>query len=234
LAGSLSMARSLPDRVDRVLRGLGGLAALAALVAALVGIARGRRGPRVESAGGPGVGEPAALAAATAGFLGASAILWRPLPIAAGVRPRALAAATGAAAMLGGLGLYLAGMAALGPAYDVSSTSGARVHEGQRLVTSGPYAVVRHPMYLGLAIAAVGGLLLYRTWTSLVYVAALPVVVVRARREDEVLAGAFGPAWATYRDGVPAWIPRPTRFRRPEPGWRCDPRYAGGPLAPRR
>jgi len=205
------MARSSLDWVERALRSLGALAALAALVAALVGIASGRRGPRAESAGGPDVGEPASLAAATAGFLGASAILWRPLPIAVGVRARALAAGTGAAAMLGGLGLYLAGMAALGPAYDVSSTLGARLHEGQRLVTSGPYAVVRHPMYLGLAIAAVGGLLLYRTWTSLVYVAALPVLVVRARREDETMADAFGPAWAAYRAGVPAWIPRPTR-----------------------
>lgn len=203
------MARSLLDWVERVLRGLGGLAALAALGAALVGIARGRRGPRVEWAGGPDVGEPASLAAATAGFLGASAILWRPLPIAAGVRARVLAAATGAAALLGGLGLYLTGMAALGPAYDVSSTFGARLHEGQRLVTSGPYAVVRHPMYLGLAVAAVGGLLLYRTWTCLAYVAALPVLVVRARREDEALAEDFGHAWVTYRDGVRSWIPGP-------------------------
>lgn len=152
-----------------------------------------------------------ALAAATAGFLGASAILWRPLPVAPGVGGRALAAGTGATALLAGLGLYLAGMAALGPAYDVSSTFGARLHEGQRLITAGPYAVVRHPMYVGLAIAAVGALLLYRTRTTLAYVAALPVLAVRARREDVALADAFGPDWVTYRDRVPAWIPRPSR-----------------------
>ncbi|MFZ5854425.1 MAG: methyltransferase family protein [Chloroflexota bacterium] len=152
--------------------------------------------------------ETVALIAATAGFVGLSATLWRPLPIALGVPARALAAGAEAASMLGGLGLYLAGMAALGPAYDVSSEFGARVHEGQRLVTSGPYAVVRHPMYLGLAITAVSGLLLYRTWTTLADVAALPVLVVRARREDEVLAEAFGHDWATYRDRVSEWIPR--------------------------
>lgn len=105
-------------------------------------------------------------------------------------------------------------MAALGPAYDVSSTFGARLHEGQRLVTSGPYAVVRHPMSLGLAIAAVGGLLLYRSWTTLAYVAALPVLVVRARREDEVLADAFGLDWVAHRDRVPAWIPGPRSISR--------------------
>lgn len=178
----------------------------------------GAGAPRVGSAGEPPTGEAVALTAATAGFLAASASLWRPLPIGLGVPARSLAAATGTASLLGGLGLYLTGMAALGPGYDVSSTFGARLHEGQRLVTSGPYAVVRHPMYLGLAIAAVGGLLLYRTWTSLLYVAALPVLVVRARREDEALANAFGPAWATYRAKVPGWLPahRPGEGGRPQ------------------
>jgi len=180
-----------------------------ALVAALGGIARARRRSSHRSVGQSSVGEPAGLSAATAGFVAASAILWRAIPISLDVPTRILAAAMGAAALLGGLGLYLAGMAALGPAYDVSSTFGARLHEGQRLVTSGPYTVVRHPMYLGLTIAALGGLLLYRPWTALVYVAALPVLVARARREDKVLAEAFGPNWVAYRDRVPSWIPGP-------------------------
>lgn len=149
-----------------------------------------------------------ALAAATAGFLAASAILWRPVPIALGFPGRAFVAATGATALLGGLGLYLAGMAALGPAYDVSSTFGAQLHQDQRLVTSGPYAVVRHPMYLGLAIAAVGALLLYRSWTTLAYVVATPVLAARAKREDEVLAAEFGAEWEAYQERVRGWIPR--------------------------
>lgn len=188
------------------------MAALTALSAALTGITRGRRRPRVGSLGqANAVSRPVPLAAATAGFLGVSAVLWRPLPIPLGLRAQALAAGTGATAPLAGVGLYLAGMAALGPAYNVSSTFGASLFEGQRLVTSGPYAIVRHPMYLGLAIAAVGASLLYRTGTTLAYVVALPVLVARARREDEALAAAFGPEWAAYRDRVPAWIPRPSR-----------------------
>lgn len=176
------------------------------MLAALAGIARGQRRPGAASSGPPQRGQPIPLVEATAGFVAASAILWRPLPIGLGVPARALAAAAGATALLGGLGLYLVAMAALGPAYDVSATSRARVHEGQRLVTSGPYAIVRHPMYVGLAVAAVGALLLYRTWTALAYVTALPILVVRARREDEVLANAFGPDWEVYRGRVPAWI----------------------------
>ncbi|MDA8202271.1 MAG: isoprenylcysteine carboxylmethyltransferase family protein [Chloroflexi bacterium] len=154
------------------------------------------------------MGGPVPLAAATAGFLGASALLWRDLPIAPGPRARVFAAGAGATALLAGLGLYLAGMSALGPAYDVSSTFGARLHQGQRLVTSGPFAVVRHPMYAGLAVAAVGGLLLYRTWATLAFVVSLRVVAVRARREEATLADEFGAEWKAYRERVPRWLPR--------------------------
>ena len=110
--------------------------------------------------------------------------------------------------MVTGLAVYLRAMAVLGPAYNVSSTLGARLYRGQRLVTSGPYSVVRHPMYVGLMIAAVGAALLYRTWATLAFVAFLPVLLFRARREEAALAGGFAEAWVEYCDRVPAWIPR--------------------------
>lgn len=207
-------APSWLDTAERTLRRLGGIVAFVALVAALARIARGLRQSGVDrgAAGGPAIG-PARLVASTAGFLGASAILWRGLPVALAPRVRARAVGAGGTALLCGLGLYLAGMAALGPAYNVSSTFRARLYRGQRLVTSGPYAIVRHPMYVGLAIAALGALLLYQTWTTLAFVTALPVLVVRAKREDEVLADRFGAEWEAYRDRVPAWIPRLVRGR---------------------
>jgi protein-S-isoprenylcysteine O-methyltransferase Ste14 len=62
-------------------------------------------------------------------------------------------------------------------------------------------------MYVGLALAAIGALLLYRTWTTLAFVAMLPVLVARARREEESLAERFGARWDSYRRRVPAWIP---------------------------
>jgi len=203
-------ARSSLEAIEPALRRLGGMAGLVALGAALAGIGRGLRRAGARQTGGPGVAVgPLSLTAMTAGFLAASAILWHGLPIALGPGARALAAGAGGTALFSGLGLYLSGMAALGPAYNVSSTFGARLYQDQRLVTSGPYAIVRHPMYAGLMIAAVGALVLYRTWTTLAYVAGLPVLIARARREDEVLADRFGAEWEAYRDRVPAWIPRP-------------------------
>lgn len=203
------MVSSSLDAVERALRRLGGLAALLSLVTALSGIVRGRR----RSVASPTVRLPLALrpgllVGETVGFVAGGALLWRGFPIGLGAPTRILAAGVGAAGLLAGLGIYLASMAALGPAYDVSSASGAPLHRDQRLVTTGPYALVRHPMYTGLAIAAVGGLLLYRTWTTVVFVGLLPVLAVRARREEAALAERFGAAWAAYRDRVPAWLPR--------------------------
>jgi protein-S-isoprenylcysteine O-methyltransferase Ste14 len=117
--------------------------------------------------------------------------------------------------LAGGLGLYLAGMAlavagrlALGSSYRPSSTLGATLAPNHRLVTSGPFAIVRHPMYLGLALAALGALALYRTWSTMLFVLQVPVLVVRAHREEELLARTFGEAWEQYAARVPAWLPR--------------------------
>jgi protein-S-isoprenylcysteine O-methyltransferase Ste14 len=119
------------------------------------------------------------------------------------------------ALLLGGLIVYLVGMAlavagrvALGSSYRPSSSVGATLAPDHRLVTSGPFAVVRHPMYLGLALAAIGALAVYRTWSTVLFVVQLPVLVARARREEELLARTFGEAWRRYAARVPAWLPR--------------------------
>ena len=107
-----------------------------------------------------------------------------------------------------GLAFVLWGRLALGRNYFVSTGMGAQLFEGQQLVTSGPFAIVRHPMYLGLILAALGGLLLYQTWTMLVFSFFAPFVLRRARREEKLLAAAFGKQWQDYCDRVPAFLPR--------------------------
>ncbi|MHA7302129.1 methyltransferase family protein [Pseudarthrobacter sp. MDT1-22] len=92
------------------------------------------------------------------------------------------------------------------------------------LLTAGPYAHSRNPMYVGWALAHLGiGLLRDDAWT----VAALPVASVAVHRgvlgEEEILAASFPVEFSQYRLSVPRYV---LRLRR---AWR-----AGLPRHPRR
>jgi protein-S-isoprenylcysteine O-methyltransferase Ste14 len=72
------------------------------------------------------------------------------------------------------------------------------------LITGGPYALVRHPLYTGVALLVLpwAGFLL-NTWLGLV----IGLVLYAASRrfesqEDDELARAFGPAWQRYRASI--------------------------------
>lgn len=106
-----------------------------------------------------------------------------------------------------GLGLVLWSRLTLGSMYFVSSAFGAQLYSDHRLVTGGPYAFVRHPLYLGMICAAFGSLLLYHTWTTLVFAIVAPFVLFRAAREEKVLAAEFGDQWREYCRKVPAFFP---------------------------
>jgi protein-S-isoprenylcysteine O-methyltransferase Ste14 len=105
------------------------------------------------------------------------------------------------------MGLIMWGRMALGRMYNVSSALGNRLYADQELVTSGPFALVRHPMYLGALIASVGGVLLYRTWSAVLVLAHEAVFWVRAGREDQALEAEFGEAWRAYARRVHAGVP---------------------------
>jgi protein-S-isoprenylcysteine O-methyltransferase Ste14 len=89
----------------------------------------------------------------------------------------------------------------------------ARVVEGHRLVTEGPYRLVRHPIYsamLGMLLATglvvshwiglLGGIVIFAIGTG-----------IRVRSEERLLRAQFGAAYDDYARQVPAIIPRLTR-----------------------
>lgn len=55
------------------------------------------------------------------------------------------------------------------------------------MIERGPYAIVRHPGYAGMALATVGGPLVLATMWGLVPALLLAAIVIRTRLEDRTL-----------------------------------------------
>ena len=144
-------------------------------------------------------------------WIGLCIILWQPIPVALSISARIAALSFGALLYFLGLALYLWGVKTLGEMYQASSSFGVQLNVGHRLITHGPFALVRHPLYLGLQISAIGGLLLFRTWMFVFVTVSFLALVIRAKREEQALAMEFGEQWDAYAKCVPAWMPR---FRR--------------------
>lgn len=141
-------------------------------------------------------------------WLGLCVLLWRPLPVRPGRAARMVALVVGALLYFPGLALYLWGARTLGEMYRAASGFGVQLNVGHRLITHGPFAWVRHPLYLGLQTAAFGGLLLYHNWTLAFVAVNFLGLFFRARREEEALQAEFGEEWRAYARRVPAWAPR--------------------------
>ena len=85
----------------------------------------------------------------------------------------------------------------------------AGLDSDHELVRSGPYRVVRHPIYTSMLGMLVATGLLVASWPVLAAALALEIAgtEVRVRVEDALLAARFGAAFEEYRRGVPAYVP---------------------------
>lgn len=85
----------------------------------------------------------------------------------------------------------------------------AVVTDDHELITTGAYAVVRHPVYLALMGMLAGTLL--TTGTAAVSAVALILYLcgteIRVRAEDRLLRAAFPATFPAYADRVKAYIP---------------------------
>lgn len=76
------------------------------------------------------------------------------------------------------------------------------------LVTSGPYAVTRNPMYMGHLVFLTGLTLATRSPVALAVTAALvPWFDERARKDHRRLVRLFGAPYEEYAARVPRWLP---------------------------
>jgi protein-S-isoprenylcysteine O-methyltransferase Ste14 len=62
------------------------------------------------------------------------------------------------------------------------------VEESQKVSLTGPYAIVRHPMYVGTIVMVIGIVLgLASWWTLLILVIQMPVLAIRILDEEKVM-----------------------------------------------
>lgn len=100
----------------------------------------------------------------------------------------------------------------LGGGFLLLSKAWRVLYEAQRqhrLADTGPYAVIRHPQYVGFVSIMLGFLLQWPTILTLLMFPVLLVMYARlARSEEKDSEQAFGQAWHDYAARVPAFIPR--------------------------
>ena len=79
----------------------------------------------------------------------------------------------------------------------------------ERLVTSGPYALTRNPMYMGHLIFMLGLALTFHSWVAALLLAFhLYWFNERAKEDEAQLAGLFGAEYRAYQARVRRWVPR--------------------------
>ncbi len=82
------------------------------------------------------------------------------------------------------------------------------VKQGHELITSGPYAVVRHPIYTGLLLGFLGSAVARGEWRGILAVALVfAVLCFKLRIEEKWMRAQFGELYTAYSRKVAALLP---------------------------
>ena len=82
------------------------------------------------------------------------------------------------------------------------------IQKKHRLVTTGIYATIQHPSYLGLLMTVLGWVLVFRSGLGLIIAALfVPVILGRIRAEERLLASQFGAEYEAWRARTSRLIP---------------------------
>lgn len=82
------------------------------------------------------------------------------------------------------------------------------VNEDHELVQTGPYAIVRHPIYTGILLALLGTALTFGALLSYVsVVTGLIALMMRISVEEKLMSGQFGAAHEAYRRQAKKLVP---------------------------
>jgi protein-S-isoprenylcysteine O-methyltransferase Ste14 len=116
-----------------------------------------------------------------------------------------LLASSGALVGIAGVALVVRSRAELGTAWSFVP----KADQSTGLVTTGPYRLVRHPIYLGFGLLALGEALAFGSWPALAMVLAgtVPTFAWRARAEEKLLSRVFGDGYIVYQQRTKMIVP---------------------------
>ena len=121
---------------------------------------------------------------------------------------------------------HILSFAFIGGGFVLIANAWRVLHTAQRagmLATSGPYASIRHPQYVGFVFVLFGFLLQWPTLLTLLMFPVLVVMYVRlAKAEERDALNEFGDAYRRYMTEVPAFVPRLAGLSRSVPADRTS------------
>ena len=113
----------------------------------------------------------------------------------------------GLAQSLAGLALVGLGSVLSAAVVGVLGKSFSLMAEARRLVTRGPYSLVRHPLYLAEEVAVFGIVLLYLSLPAVLLLAAHGAVQLQRMKNEETVLGRAFPEYKSYKARTRRLIP---------------------------
>ncbi len=119
-------------------------------------------------------------------------------------------------AIFGGILMVFGELVRLAGISYIGAYTRAREIAADELITNGPFAYLRHPMYLGNMFIYIGASILGGGWLPyMLYLVILFFSVLFAFRityEESQLTKLFGEEYITYKEVVPLFFPRLTPY----------------------
>lgn len=83
-----------------------------------------------------------------------------------------------------------------------------RAQTAQIVATTGPYRVIRHPVYVSMYLISIGLGLMFFAWLWFVVLLVFaPFWWLEAKAEEREMAELYGEAYAEYRRRTAMWLP---------------------------
>ncbi len=116
---------------------------------------------------------------------------------------------------------WIAGFVLALAGFTIRAWAAGHIEKNVKLTTSGPYSLVRHPLYLGSFLVMVGMGVGGALWWLLVcyFPIFFYIHTLAALEEERLLAVRFGTEYQLYASRTPRFVPRSFRFTSSEGKW---------------